>query len=83
VTKVNQPPARPSFEEYAATEPRVGKLCWLCGIPEREEIERVVLSGRGTKAAAYRYLRDQCGYGDEATTNRIDHHFANHVRQAA
>lgn len=72
-------PARPSFEEFMATQKGPGTECWFCGIPERQEIEEVVLSGRGSKAAAWRYLRDQCGY-EEATRNRIDHHFANHVR---
>ena len=73
---------RPSFEEYAANQRKPGTECWFCGIPEREEIERAVLSGRGTKAAAVRFLRDVCGY-PEATTNRIDNHFANHVKRVA
>lgn len=75
------PSKRPTFEEFSAGQRR-GTACWFCGIPERHEIEQAVLSGRGTKAAAARYLRDVCGYA-EATTNRVDNHFANHVKPAA
>lgn len=72
---------RPSFEEYAASQQKPS-TCWLCSIPEREEIERIVTSGRGTKAAAVRYLRDVCGY-PEATQNKVDGHFTNHVKRPA
>lgn len=72
--------ARRSFEEFASDQPRSGNQCWFCNIPEREEIERAVLSGRGSKAAAYRYLRDECGYGEQATPHRVDNHFASHVK---
>lgn len=71
---------RPSFEEYSASQRRPGVECWFCSIPERADIERAVLAGKGTKAAAVRYLRDVCGY-EQATPNRVDHHFSSHVKR--
>lgn len=76
------PKAKPSLAEYAATQKPKGTPCWLCGIPEKAEVEQAVLAGTVSKAAATRWLRDVCGY-PEATANRVDNHFANHVRRPA
>lgn len=69
---------RPSFIEYASTEPKAGGSCWFCSIPEREEIEQAVLAGRATKAAAQRYLKHVCGY-EQVSEHRVARHFKNCV----
>lgn len=73
---------RVSLTEFAASQKGPGTPCWMCHVAERAEVEEAVLSAKVTKAAAVRWLRDVCGYS-EATANKIDHHFANHVTRPA
>lgn len=61
-------------DEYNA-RPR-GKPCWVCGIPEREELERAKDAGVGPSAMQH-WLINDCGYSKEiVTTNRLAGHFA-------
>jgi hypothetical protein len=73
---------RPSLTDYAKTVTRPGVKCWMCGIPERAEVEQAVSTGAVSKAAATRWLRDVCGY-PEATPSRVENHLANHADRAA
>ena len=74
---------RQSLAEYGKTEGvAAGPKCWLCGIPEKEEVEQAVLSGQVTKAAAARWLKHVCGY-TQASIHRVDNHFGEHVRRSA
>lgn len=70
---------RQSLVDYAATEVIERNPCWMCHIPERVEVEEAVLLRGVTKRAALRWLQTKCGYGDEATENKIDRHFTKHV----
>ena len=71
---------RMSLVEYQTTQRSSGSVCWLCSIPERQEVEDAVLRKGVTKMAAMRWLRDVCHY-EQATPNRIGNHFSNHVRE--
>lgn len=75
------PSKRPSLAEFAKSQKPAGIACWLCGIPEREEVEQAILTGAATQAAAWRWLRDACGY-TEASANRISNHMTNHAGRA-
>ena len=73
---------RLSLIEYGSQQKGPGKACWMCGIPERKEVEEAIFAGAVTKAAATRWLRDVCGY-EQSTPNRVDHHMTNHARRPA
>lgn len=76
-------PKRLSLTEYAAENPlRVGQPCWMCAIPEREECEAASAAGM-SKTVIMRWLENECGYGDEATSNRVSRHLLNHVKKTA
>ena len=70
---------RASLTDYAAThKPRTGISCWLCGIPERAEVEAAADNGV-PNVTIFRWLRDECGYA-EATDARVGNHVRNHPR---
>lgn len=72
-------PAAPSLLEFDAAEKAAKvKQCWMCAIPERAEAEAAVTAGLVGKSAVLRWLKDR--YGDQATSNKVDAHFRDHVR---
>lgn len=74
---------RVSLVAFAEAEgARAGVACFLCGIPEREEVERAILSGQVSKAAAARWLRNACGY-EKASNSRVGNHMDKHVKRPA
>ena len=73
---------RLSLIEYGAQQKSPGAACWMCGIPERQEVEDAIFARTVTKAAATRWLRDVCGY-ELATPNRVDNHMYNHAKRPA
>ncbi len=59
--------------------------CFLCGIPEREEVEASRASGIETKMVA-RWLIEDCGYDEQVilkARGSMGHHFANHSKTTA
>ena len=58
---------------------RAPKGCFICSIPEREEVEA------GKKQTSYRliaeWLRTERGY-EEVTVNKVEAHFRRHVLAA-
>ena len=72
--------ARQGIAEFAAKRKTDRNPCWMCNIPERAEVEEAVLAGLVNKTDAMLWLKDECGYGDEATHNKVDRHFTNHVK---
>ena len=58
----------------AAYKAPTGMKCWLCGIPERAEIDAQIMAGVGP-APIQQWLLRVCGYPkDEATRNRVENH---------
>jgi hypothetical protein len=68
--------ARLSLQEYAAS---AKSGCWVCGIPEREEIDAAILAGTLVGVIVH-WLVDIRGYArNVATRNKVRNHRDNHV----
>lgn len=80
--------AKLSLEEFAKTLPRKGRVCWVCQIPERAEIEAQRIKSdaiRGktgymhdgiSSRAIVRWLVEVRGYSpEEATATKLKAHF--------
>lgn len=74
---------KPGLLEFARSQKPCGVECFLCSIPEREEVEQAILTGQVTKAAALRWLRDVRGYEQAASQARISNHMDRHVKRPA
>lgn len=72
----------PSLVDFAKSEELSrGPKCWLCTIPEREEVEQGVASGVVSRSAAMRWLKTR--YPElSISVARVDNHMA-HVGQPA
>lgn len=71
---------RPSLATFAETSrSKPGTPCWLCGIPERDEVDGAATAGV-RKTVIRRWLAEVCGYGAEATVARVSNHVENHLR---
>lgn len=54
-----------------------GPACWLCGIPERAEVEEAAAKGVPV-AVIVRWLKERKGHV-EATRSRVKNHLGEHV----
>ena len=70
---------RATLAEFAAAHPTRGSGCWMCTIPEREEIEEA-RRNRVQISVIVDWLNGECGYGDKATPNRVSNHLTNHAK---
>lgn len=76
---MSAPKKRLALTEFAATHKnKPGTPCWLCGLPERDEIDAALKKGV-PQPAIVAWLRQECGYA-EATDNRVGNHARNHLR---
>jgi hypothetical protein len=68
-----------SLIEYAASGGgrNPGPTCWLCGIPERAEVEAAMVSGVQFSVIV-RWLKGERGH-EQATLAKVKNHLANHV----
>lgn len=66
-------PDRVSLADFAAATGRLRQKCWLCTIPEREEVEAARRNGVFVSTIV-EWLREACGYGDLATPNKVNNH---------
>ena len=68
-----------SLLEFAANGGgrKPGPGCWLCGIPERAEVEDAVSKGV-QYAVIVRWLRKKRGY-EQATIAKVTNHLHNHL----
>ena len=64
-------------EFAAANPPKIGSKCWLCGIPERSEVEAAYRSGVGMSTICA-WLAQERGYKD-ATRHRVVNHLKTHL----
>jgi hypothetical protein len=70
---------RRGLAEYAAEDNAAnGVPCWLCNLPERAEVE-AAFRGGVRKTTIRRWLEQECGYGKQATDNKVSHHLRNHL----
>ncbi len=54
--------------------------CWLCHIPQVEEVEAAAASGvTRTDIVDWLQSEEGCNYGDEATLAKVTNHLKNHV----
>lgn len=68
-----------SLQAFAtAHQTRKGPACWLCGIPERAEVEAGRANGL-TLRVITRWLSEDREYGDVATLSRVTTHLREHV----
>ena len=73
---------RTPLKEFVAKAVEASK-CFLCSIPERQEIEEAKQGGAETKHIV-QWLIDDCGYEEKkvkAARNQMGHHFSVHMHR--
>ena len=53
-----------------------GPKCWVCQIPEVQEVNQGIKDGM-RPVAIVDWLRDDCGYGEQATKQKLFNHTSN------
>lgn len=70
---------RKPLADYAKDNPpnQSGHLPWLRTIPEHDEVVAAYKAGT-SPVVIFRWLRDECGYGDKVTRNKVDRYLNEH-----
>lgn len=67
-----------SLEEFVGSEKKTKRtVCWVCNIPECQEIEEGFEKGIPVNTIV-RWLKNECDYGTEATDDKVRNHKKNH-----
>lgn len=68
---------RKSLTDFAQVNPQHHNgRCWMCNIPERDEVHTAYASGAASFKTIYLWLRDECGHPD-VTQGKVHNHFQN------
>lgn len=68
-----------SLKDYAGANPAGPRRCWVCNLPEREEIDEGIRNGT-TNGVIRRWLINVRGYIEtDATCDKLRRHRENHV----
>jgi len=68
-----------TLKEYAIANPNKPQRCWVCILPEREEIDEAIRNGT-SNGVIRRWLISVKGYKEtDATPDKLRRHRDNHV----